>query len=162
MKVKPILIFGYGNPSRGDDAVGPFIIEALNQTQFQPYQSRFDALTDFQLQIEHVTDLVDREAVIFVDAQTGLNQPIQFIKIEPLPDHSYTSHAMTPQTLLSVYQDVYHLSAPDTYLLTVTAQQFELGAELSPECRSGITNALDHLVTIFSTQNPENWEQFLI
>ena len=49
-----VLIFGYGNLSRGDDALGPLIIEYIEKNCF------FDGLemiTDFQLQIEHALDL---------------------------------------------------------------------------------------------------------
>jgi len=56
--IAPILIFAYGNPSRGDDALGPMIFELLEKNKQQSSElSKVDLLTDYQLQIEHAIDL---------------------------------------------------------------------------------------------------------
>ena len=62
--IKPILIMTWGNPSRGDDALGPQIYDLL-QTETLPDA---EILTDFQLQIEHTVDMEHREHIVFVDA----------------------------------------------------------------------------------------------
>ena len=62
----PNLIFTWGNPSRGDDALGPAMYDLLQNEDI----SGVDLLTDFQLQIEHAIDLEGRERVLFVDAST--------------------------------------------------------------------------------------------
>ena len=61
------LIFTWGNPSRGDDAIGPQIYDLLQQEPL----SDVDLLTDFQLQIEHAVDLENRQRVLFVDASVS-------------------------------------------------------------------------------------------
>ncbi len=55
---KPILVLGYGNPSRGDDALGPLLLDFIQQ---HLDTSQFEIVTDFQLQIEHALDLQNRE-----------------------------------------------------------------------------------------------------
>ena len=69
--MRPILIFGYGNPSRGDDAIGPLLIERLEILNLPDV----DLLTDFQLQVEHALDLRGRERVLFVDASHVCQDP---------------------------------------------------------------------------------------
>ena len=51
---KPILIFGYGNLSRGDDALGPLLLEYIED---HCDLSTIELLVDFQLQIEHALDI---------------------------------------------------------------------------------------------------------
>lgn len=126
--IKPILVFGYGNFSRGDDAVGPLLVEYLQQ---HVELVEVDLLTDFQLQIEHVLDLQQRELVIFADAALGESSPYSFTAIEPCQDNSYSSHAMSPAALLHVYQNVTGKMPPPCYLLAIQAESFELGEALS-------------------------------
>ena len=66
MPVAPLLVFGWGNLSRGDDALGPLCVERLRATVAQA--ANIEYLDDYQLQIEHALDLVGRQRVLFVDA----------------------------------------------------------------------------------------------
>ena len=94
-EIKPAatLIFPWGNPSRGDDAIGPEIYRRLEKNELENVELQ----TDFQLQIEHVIDLENRERVLFIDASASATAPFEFHRIKPVKDDSYTSHAMSPQ-----------------------------------------------------------------
>ena len=62
----PVLILTYGNPSRGDDALGPEMFELLEQCKLETgLLDNVDLYTDFQLQIEHAVDL---EGVVSADS----------------------------------------------------------------------------------------------
>jgi Ni,Fe-hydrogenase maturation factor len=88
----PLLIFGYGNPSRGDDALGPLLIVCLEALDLP----NVELLTDFQLQIEHALDLQNRERVLFVDASISCAPPYSFSRLNARKDASFTSHVMSP------------------------------------------------------------------
>lgn len=135
---KPILVFGYGNMSRGDDAVGPMLLEHLQQNVDL---TEVDLLTDFQLQIEHLLDLQQRQLVIFVDAAVTELAPFSFTPIEARQDQSYSSHAMSPAALLQVYQTVTGKPAPLCYLLAIKAESFELGEPLMPLTNENLEQA---------------------
>jgi hydrogenase maturation protease len=75
-----VLVFGYGNLSRGDDALGPLLIEYIEK---HVYFSGLEIITDFQLQIEHALDLEGRDLVLFVYAAVGCDQPYQFSRLAP-------------------------------------------------------------------------------
>jgi hypothetical protein len=53
--VAPLLVLAVGNPSRGDDALGPALLDALAALAAQGADRLGDIelLSDFQLQIEH-------------------------------------------------------------------------------------------------------------
>jgi hydrogenase maturation protease len=124
--VAPLLVFGWGNPSRGDDALGPMLVEQLAGLA-QMSSGRLECLTDFQLQVEHALDLVGRERVLFVDAAIGLQTPFAVSTVVPAPVAGFTTHALSPEALLQVYRDLERAEPPPCTLLAIRAQRFELG-----------------------------------
>ena len=136
----PTLIIGYGNPSRGDDALGPLALEALERHQANAGQIEY--LTDFQLQIELVTDMAGRERVIFIDADVSLTQPFSFTPLQAQTDAFGTSHALAPASLLGVYARFHACAAPPAFLLAIRGYQFELGAPLSGAARQNLDAAM--------------------
>jgi len=129
--VAKLLIIGYGNPARGDDALGPSVAEHIESLKLlRPWQ-HIDVLTEYQLQIENVMDLADYQTVLFIDADTQSNNPYRLARCEPEVGQSYTSHALTPDALLAVYQQVYKTAPPACYLLKIAGHAFELGQPLS-------------------------------
>ena len=128
MNRAPLLVIGIGNPSRGDDALGPLLIEQLHGS----VGPEVALLSDFQLQVEHALDLQDRQAVLFVDAAWPGQQaqPVMIHSIAPDTAPMLLSHALRPQALLGLAQQL-HGHAPAAWLLGVAGQGFELGAGLS-------------------------------
>jgi hydrogenase maturation protease len=155
--IKPAatLIFTWGNPSRGDDAIGPEIYERLNKAAFADVELQ----TDFQLQIEHVIDLENRERVLFIDASVSATAPFEFNRIVAEQDDSYTTHAMSPQSLLAVYEKVNKQPAPPCYLLSVRGYEFGLGLSLSDKANSNIRQACDFIRDQLLSSKTEDWQQ---
>ena len=71
-----------------------------------------DLLTDFQLQIEHATDLENREYILFIDAGVSCAEPFELSRLSAVKDDSFTTHAMSPASVLSVYQQIYQRDPP--------------------------------------------------
>ena len=139
----PSLIFAWGNPSRGDDALGPLFIEELRERlQHGNAWRGVECLTDFQLQVEHALDLQDREQVLFVDASVNCSPPFEVSPLTPYRDLSFTSHAMTPQAVLQVYVELNCGEPPPSLLLAIRGERFELGAGLGGAARSHLQAAL--------------------
>jgi hydrogenase maturation protease len=135
----PLLVFAIGNESRGDDALAPLL---LRRVQAEGNATQADMIEDYQLQVEHVTDLLGRKAVLFVDADMSCDAPFHFSRIAAAHDHSYTSHAMTPFALLHAYRQVYGTEAPDSFLLRVRGYGFELGADMSDAASANLEYAV--------------------
>ena len=92
MIIKPVLLFGYGNPSRGDDALGP---QLLNYLENHCNLEHIEILSDFQLQIEHALDLENRSLVLFIDASVTGIHAYDFVRLQANRDISYSTHANT-------------------------------------------------------------------
>jgi len=117
-------------------------------------------LTDFQLQIEHVIDLENRERVIFVDASVSAKAPFEFYRIQADKDDSYTTHAMSPQALLSVYEKVNKQVPPTSFMLSVRGYEFGLGLNLSDKAIVNIGEAVDFIKQrLTSRPGTKDWEE---
>jgi len=134
----PVLILAIGNESRGDDALAPLLLRRLQQ---EVTNEHIEFLEDFQLQVEHVTDLNGRHTVLFIDADVSCDAPYQFSEITAAHDNSYTSHAMSPAALLHAYRQVYGSDAPESFLLRIRGYGFELGDDMSDEARANLEQA---------------------
>jgi hydrogenase maturation protease len=134
----PTLIFGWGNPSRGDDALGPRFIERIAALQL----TGVECLTDFQLQVEHALDLENRSRILFVDASLDAAPPFTVKLLEAVRDASFTTHAMTPEAVMQVYVELHDEAPPPCTLLAIRGERFELGEEVSPVADSHLDAAL--------------------
>lgn len=135
--VPDTLVFGWGNPSRGDDALGPLAIEAVTAWQ----RPDVECLTDFQLQVEHALDLQGRRRVLFIDASSAADPPFTVSVVQGQADASYTTHEMSPEAVLHVYSEVLGTPPPAT-LLAVRGDAWELGTDPSPQALANLTAAL--------------------
>jgi hydrogenase maturation protease len=140
----PILVIAVGNPSRGDDALGPMLAERLEAWAAPDVE----VLTDFQLQVEHALDLAGRELVIFIDAGVATWAPYEVRSVEPDGSPTHTSHALSPETVLAVCARLVDTPLPVALLLCVRGESFGLGEPLSAAGRRHVEAAwpeLQHL-----------------
>lgn len=141
-RIPAIVLFGYGNPGRGDDGVGPALIEAMQDYFADNNRTDVECLTDMQLQIEHVTDLVDRERILFIDADISCKDACSLHPLPAKKDDSYTTHAMNPAAVIYTYQQVYGSPAPPAYLLSIRTYTFELGDDICAEAAQNLSLAI--------------------
>ena len=134
----PVLVFGWGNPSRGDDALGPLFVDAVEAMRLPGVE----CLTDFQLQVEHALDLRGRARVLFVDASADAAAPFTFERLEPARDASFTTHAVSPQAILQVYCEVEGELPPSCWLQAIRGEGWELGAPTSATARENLRAAI--------------------
>jgi hydrogenase maturation protease len=146
LSVPPWLVFGVGNPSRGDDALGPAFVERA-QLLLAPdiQEGRLELLTDFQLQIEHALDLKGRRHVVFVDASLRARAPFEYTRLVPSRDPSHTTHSMSPEAVLEIHREIVG-PPPESWLLAIRGESFELGEELSAAARANLDAALGFFV----------------
>jgi len=136
----PLLVFGWGNASRGDDALGPLFVERLRSA----LAGRADValLDDYQLMVEHALDLVGRERVLFVDASLDATPPFEARRLQAAADPSLSSHALSPRALMQVYRDVHGQDPPPCTLLAIRGERFELGAAPTEAALANLAAAL--------------------
>jgi hydrogenase maturation protease len=123
----PVLVLAVGNPSRGDDALGPMLADMVERAALPG----IEVITEFQLQVENALDLEGRERVIFVDAGIDTKEPFELREARALTAFLHTSHALSPEAVLSTYQRIKDEAPPPSTILCVRAESFGLGEGLS-------------------------------
>lgn len=125
-----VVVIAVGNPSRGDDALGPLLLERI--------AARFGevvAVADFQLQIEHALLLEEADLALFIDAATGLEAPCAFEEIAPERAATPLTHALAPRAVLGVFERIAQRAPPPSFVLGLRAERFGLGeAPSTPAC----------------------------
>ncbi|MBS0347115.1 MAG: hydrogenase maturation protease [Proteobacteria bacterium] len=149
-----LVIFAVGNPSRGDDALGPRLMAELESWNLPDVR----LVSDFQLQVEHALDLDDRDLALFIDAGTGTPAPFSFREIRPAPDRSISSHALSPEAVLYVHEEI-RRPPPPAFVLCVRGEAFQLGEGLSPTAETHLKAARKHLLDCLATIDAAAWRR---
>lgn len=157
----PVVVFAVGNPSRGDDALGPRLASRLvAELALLGLESGFELIDDFQLQVEHALDLQDRKIALFIDAGTGTPAPFSFRMIRPGSGYGHTTHALAPEAVLQVFQEAMGGMPPPAFVLCVRGESFELGEDLTPEASSCLEASLALLRELVRNPDAEVWARF--
>ena len=138
----PIVVFAIGNPSRGDDALGPLLLARLAEgLEAFGLSNEVELVEDFQLQIEHALDLGGRQLALFIDAGHQTQAPYRFYPIEPATGITHTTHALPPEAVLQVYCQTEAHAPPPAFVLCVRGEKFELGGPLTAEASANLEAA---------------------
>lgn len=124
-----VVIIGYGNTLRGDDAVGWIAAEALSE-RFDG--ERVTVLMRHQLAPELGETISAFDVALFVDAaHDGVPGELRCREIEPLLTDSGLTHSASPEALLVLARELYG-RAPRGVLVTLCGESFAMEDELSP------------------------------
>ena len=123
----PVLVIAVGNPSRGDDALGPRLAERLEAAALPGVE----VLCGFQLQVEHALDLEGRVRVVFVDAGAGTPAPYGLRRVVADEAWRHTSHSLSPEAVLATWARLRVDPPPPCWVLCVRGERFGLGESLS-------------------------------
>ena len=140
MDKKEILIYGFGNPGRQDDGLGPALVEKLES------DNNFKADTDsnYQLNIEDAYEISRYKAVIFVDASVSCEESFSFYEIEPASEITFTTHEMSPQSIMALCEDLYP-NKVKAFLLEIKGEEWEFKEGLSSIAENNLEKAINFL-----------------
>jgi hydrogenase maturation protease len=149
-----ILVFGYGNPGRQDDGAGVVFVEELAawaQLNTQPWLA-FD--TNYQLNVEDALTVAQHDVVVFADAAKDQAEGYRFRAIHPVAGVSFSTHAMSPESVLALSRELYGAS-PAAFLLTFKGHAWEPNGFLTPETRHNLDAAKPFMTRILDNRGAE-------
>jgi len=156
------VILAWGNPSRGDDALGPELARrARDFTEHSDGAENIEIVEDFQLQVEHALDLEDRDLALFIDASASCSAPFTFTKLEAARDDSFSTHALSPEAVLEVLQQVHPGPGLPAFLLAVRGESFELGQPLGVRAAANLEAAWAFLQQLLRQIDAGVWEGWI-
>lgn len=138
---RSLTVIAWGNESRGDDGAGPLLARRLDGLS----DPGIEVIEDFQLQVEHVMDLHSDVPVLFVDASVEIDDGYRLDRLRPAIDGSITTHNVSPNALLGLFEQTLGEPAPEAYLLHICGAAFELGTGLSESAKQNADAAWEFL-----------------
>lgn len=144
----PWLLLAVGNPSRGDDALGPALLERISMIEADADDVEF--LVDFQLQVEHAMDLQGRQGVLFIDAaRPGFleataqpdRQGAAIARLSAAEHVPVASHALKAEAVMYVSCHI-NADVPPSWQLAIEGECFSLGEGLSRLGRAHLNSAV--------------------
>lgn len=152
---KKILLYAYGNPGCGDDGLGNAFIERMEKWIKEENLQSISTDSGYQLNIEDAASIANYDVVIFVDASKAEIDSYSFSKVQPEPQQTFTTHFVSPSTLVLLCQELYK-RLPLVYLLQVKGFQWEFDERLSEKAQENLEKALKFAQkTIIDFQNQE-------
>jgi hydrogenase maturation protease len=136
-----ILLYGFGNPGRGDDGLGPALAAAIEKLDIPGIT--VDA--NYQLTVEDAAEIGGYTAVVFADAATQGPSPFWFSRIDATSIKSvgWTSHSVSPAQVVALARDLF-ASKVTAYVLGIRGFDFgELDESLSSRARDNLAEAVE-------------------
>ncbi len=142
-----VLVIGYGNTLRGDDAVGQHVALAVSQWQMPGLAVK----AAHQLTAELAEPVSQADLVIFVDGQVaGEEDAVTVHRLEPSPGAGFGGHTSDPRGVLALALAVYGRHAP-AWLVLVPGHDFSVGEQLSATAARGVTEAIVRIATLIDS-----------
>jgi len=135
---KKVLVFGYGNPGRLDDGLGPKFVEEFEKLHLEGVT----ADSNYQLSVEDAATIAEHDYVVFVDADVSCPEPFRFQRVVPRAHTSFSSHAISAEALMAMAEELMS-SRAEGFILGIRGYEFnEFGERISPEALKNLGNAL--------------------
>ncbi len=137
-----VLVIGYGNELRSDDAVGRQVADTVAAWQIPGVL----VLSVHQLVPELSEELSRAHTVLFIDARscTQASARLRITRVESGISPVSAGHTGGPEMLLGLAEALYS-HQPEAWLITIPARRFEFGETLSPPARRGFKAALRYI-----------------
>jgi hydrogenase maturation protease len=146
------LIYGIGNIGRQDDGLGWAFIDWLEASSIclKAEKVRF-----YQLNLEDADLISRKERVLFVDASKDTTvDSFRLYKAEPKMDFSFTSHAMSIETIMATCEQCFG-KIPEVYVLAIRGYEWELQIGLTEQAKNNLHLATNHTYRAARVPSPK-------
>ena len=141
---RPILIYGYGNPGRQDDGLGIALVEQLEIWAKAAGMAGLVFDSNYQLNAEDALAVAECRAVVFVDATKETKAPFEFLKLAPQSKIAFSTHAMSPEAVLALADELYG-ARPPAWLLAIRGYEWEPNEPPTPAALANLAAACAYL-----------------
>jgi hydrogenase maturation protease len=132
-----VLVIGYGNTLRGDDAAGIRAAELIAKRR-----PEIECVCMHQLMPELAEQIAVSDIVIFIDADVNVTQPNMRLAVPSVEGDQPRTHFISPESLLQLCQLLYQRMPLKAYVIGIPASQFEFSEELSESTKKAIEESV--------------------
>lgn len=133
-----VLVIGYGNTLRGDDAAGIHAAEHIAK-----HHPEIVCTCVHQLMPELAEQIAEYDVVFFIDADVNVTQPNVRLITPSIETDQPRSHFISPESLLALSQQLYQHIPIKTYVIGIPASQFEFSEELSTQTNNAMHECIE-------------------
>lgn len=136
-----LLVYGYGNPGRQDDGLGPALVKALEEWLAASPRAGLALDSNYQLNAEDALEVSRHDSVIFVDAAEEGDAPFRFTPLQPESGMAFSTHSLSPGAVLALCAELYG-KRPPAWILAIRGYAWEPNAPLSAGASANLAAAL--------------------
>jgi hydrogenase maturation protease len=132
-----VLVIGYGNTLRGDDAAGIRAAELMAKRH-----SKIECVCMHQLMPELAEQIAESKIVFFFDADVCVTKPTVRLIMPSVDVDQPQTHFISPESLLRLSQQLYERMPLKAYIIGIPATQFEFSEELSKSTKKAVEESV--------------------
>lgn len=140
MNSKKVLVYGYGNPGRQDDAAGIVMADNMGAWAKTNGYSWLETDQNYQLNIEDADKISDYDLVVFVDASIIEIDTFLLESVYPDLKTDFSMHSCSPSFILGLCGEI-SKNCPKVYQLHIKAYEFGFMKEISEATRKNLEEA---------------------
>jgi hydrogenase maturation protease len=143
--MKRILVYGFGNPGRQDDGLGPAFAEMVEKWARDGHRPNIVCDSNYQLNVEDAQLISEYDIVVFADASVEEHiDHFLFDRIEACnAEVKYTLHAASPGYILELCREMYG-KQPETRLMHIKGSEWAFIEGITPTSQRNLQIAFDH------------------
>ncbi|NKQ41199.1 MAG: hydrogenase maturation protease [Sulfurovum sp.] len=141
------IIYGIGNVGREDDGLGWAFVDWIEKEGICP---KAELVRSYQLHLEDADLIGRKKQILFVDASKKEEiAHFSISKVEPKLDFSFTSHAISVQSILATSKQCFE-KIPEVYLMEIAGYEWELKIGLTQDAENNLNRSIEYFRTIVS------------
>ena len=140
-----VLVYGYGNPGRQDDALGIVMAQKIKEWA---EKNRFDNIetdTNYQLNVEDAEKISKKDVVVFVDATQENIHEFKFSRLQPSSEKvEFTMHSVSPDYVLHICNELFG-KMPKACQMAVRGYRWDFQEGLTDNAKLNLEQAFQYL-----------------
>ena len=150
MSKEKILIYGYGNPGRQDDGLGPVFVGKMQEWVAENGVANIFLESNYQLNIEDSLQLSEMDCAIFVDA-SKFGPAFSLKKLNAKKYYPISTHSISPEVLIYLCKELYN-KKPRASILTIKGHKWDIGEGISSQAEANLKKALSQIKALLHNQ----------
>lgn len=144
-KLTKVLVYGYGNPGREDDALGNEMVEMIDAWTKEHKILNIETDSNYQLNVEDAEKISAYDVVVFVDATQEAIHEFKFTHLEPSSEKvEFSMHAVSPEYVAHVCNDLFK-KTPKVCMLAIKGFSWDFKEGLTDNAKLNLEQAFQYL-----------------
>ena len=139
-----ILVYGYGNPGRQDDALGVLLAENIRSWTSEKKSCNISVETNYQLNIEDAANINGKDLVVFADASKEDIEDFILTDLAPAAKVEFSMHQVSPAFVLYLCGNLFE-TFPKSFMLHIKGYSWDFQEGLTEKGCQNLNKASEYI-----------------